>query len=857
MNSPSSVTALGSTTVLQTQTYYVSQSSVTCESNRLAVSVTVNQTQNNSSSVSACGSYTWSVNGVTYTNSGTYTVVSGCITNNLNLTILPITSNDSATITACDSYTWSSNGATYTTSGVYTNTTTNASGCPNIATLNLTINNSSTTSQTITACDSYTWSANGATYLTSGVYTNTTTNASGCPNVATLNLTINNSSTTSQTITACDTYTWSENGATYLTSGVYTNTTTNASGCPNIATLNLTINNSSTTSQTITACDSYTWSANGATYLTSGVYTYTTTNASGCPNVATLNLTINNSSTTSQTITACDTYTWSENGATYLTSGVYTNTTTNASGCPNVATLNLTINNSSTTSQTITACDTYTWTENGATYLTSGVYTNTTTNASGCLNVATLNLTIQNSTTYYQDADNDGFGNPAVSVQSCSGSPIGYVTFGTDCNDINSAINPVAVDVCYDGLDNNCDGIIDNGCTPIVSTLSSGSCGVTLAGWYSSVSVNNVAFAQGYRFKITKVDMVTNAPLSAAVILDKPVNNISLSNVPGVSYNSRYQFEIAVKYNNVWQPFFGTPCYVNTPNPVSTIGSQCGTTLTTLNQWITTTAVPVVTAYRFRVTQLNSSLLPVGVAQVTTQGANKFNMTQLSGILYATSYSVEVALRNTDGSYLDYNVTCTITTPAYPTTQVRLAQCDNYAVTSNTELISADVVSGATAYRFRLFNSALGYDFGIDKTSNKFALNNFPGLVAGEIYSVQVAVKMPNEASFGPFSKTCTLVTPGVSRVTPTEVVLVVTNEFGALAYPNPFAENFKLDVKTNSEENLSVKVYDMIGKLVESRTIVSSEIETLEAGTNYPSGVYNVIVSQGSNTKTLRVIKR
>uniref|UniRef100_UPI0037510DD2 T9SS type A sorting domain-containing protein n=1 Tax=Flavobacterium sp. TaxID=239 RepID=UPI0037510DD2 len=74
---------------------------------------------------------------------------------------------------------------------------------------------------------------------------------------------------------------------------------------------------------------------------------------------------------------------------------------------------------------------------------------------------------------------------------------------------------------------------------------------------------------------------------------------------------------------------------------------------------------------------------------------------------------------------------------------------------------------------------------------------------------------------------------------------------------PNPFAENFKLDVKTNSEENLSVKVYDMIGKLVESRTIVSSEIETLEVGTNYPSGVYNVIVSQGSNTKTLRVIKR
>jgi hypothetical protein len=81
--------------------------------------------------------------------------------------------------------------------------------------------------------------------------------------------------------------------------------------------------------------------------------------------------------------------------------------------------------------------------------------------------------------------------------------------------------------------------------------------------------------------------------------------------------------------------------------------------------------------------------------------------------------------------------------------------------------------------------------------------------------------------------------------------------EFKATAYPNPFAENFKLDVKSSSEEALQINVYDMLGKLVESRILETTEVEGLEVGANYTSGVYNVIVSQGDTVKTLRVIKR
>ncbi|WP_298118833.1 T9SS type A sorting domain-containing protein, partial [Flavobacterium sp.] len=73
----------------------------------------------------------------------------------------------------------------------------------------------------------------------------------------------------------------------------------------------------------------------------------------------------------------------------------------------------------------------------------------------------------------------------------------------------------------------------------------------------------------------------------------------------------------------------------------------------------------------------------------------------------------------------------------------------------------------------------------------------------------------------------------------------------------NPFAENFKLDVNTSSEEVIKVSVYDMIGKQVEQRQINVSDVASFEVGNNYPSGVYNVIVTQGENIQTLRVIKR
>jgi hypothetical protein len=60
----------------------------------------------------------------------------------------------------------------------------------------------------------------------------------------------------------------------------------------------------------------------------------------------------------------------------------------------------------------------------------------------------------------YADGDEDTYGDAAASVLSCD-PRAGYVADGTDCDDVDVAINPGADEICGDGIDNDCD---TNGC---------------------------------------------------------------------------------------------------------------------------------------------------------------------------------------------------------------------------------------------------------------------------------------------------------------------------------------------------------------------------------------------------------
>lgn len=191
-----------------------------------------------------------------------------------------------------------------------------------------------------TACDSYTSPSGNYSWTSSNTYMDTLTNAAGCDSVITINLTVNYSTTGTDTQTACDTYTWID-GNTYTSSNTTaTHTLTNAAGCDSVVTLNLTINNSVINNAApITACDSA--QINGNWYNTSQTVTdvFTGGAANGCDSTVITPLTIQQSPTASagSDITICE-------DAGYTLSGAATNQlsilwTTNGDGLFDDATL--------------------------------------------------------------------------------------------------------------------------------------------------------------------------------------------------------------------------------------------------------------------------------------------------------------------------------------------------------------------------------------------------------------------------------------------------------------------------------------------------------------------------------------
>ena len=356
--------------------------------------------------------------------------------------------NNSGTDTqvACDSLRWIDNILYTANNTTATDTLTNFANGDSIVTLNLTIINSTSSAMSDTACGSYTWSTDGNTYTSSGLYTSAGTNSLGCIHTDSLVLTITinnvNLFATSSNV-SCNGFTdgslvatatggispyqyslgggLSQNSGTFsnLTAGSYYIDVTDSDGCTSNQSIIITepnplfVNAFSTDISCFGYCDgdafamasggtppySYMWWNNFANTpniigLCSGIYNVWVEDANSCNQISISDDTVSISEppplVLNNTINGCDSVLIGSNY--YTISGAYTDTLTSVNGCDSVVNTNLTIGQNTSSYDTLSVSASIVW--NGMPLNVSGDYSVTLVNSVGCDSIVNLNLTV-------------------------------------------------------------------------------------------------------------------------------------------------------------------------------------------------------------------------------------------------------------------------------------------------------------------------------------------------------------------------------------------------------------------------------------------------------------------------------
>ena len=380
------------------------------------------------------------------------------------------------------------------------------------------------------------------------------------------------------------------------------------------------------------------------------------------------------------------------------------------------------------------------------------------------------------------------------------------------------------------------------------TALQANSCGATIANMNSLVYADLVNGATGYRFK------VVNNTTSAVQTIDRPQHWFAFNMLSSYDYNTPYTISVQVQKDGVWTGYYGATCTVNSPNIAATgvmqiNPSQCGMTLPTIGTVIATTPVAGATGYKFRITNTTANAMGNNLVQEITRTNHWFTLGMLSRYNYGSSYTVEVAVKTT-GAFTPYGNACTVYSPSAPT----LASCGQTVATATT-LVRTTAMTLATQYRFQVTRMSTQETITFDTANYWFSFRvNVPGYAAGEQYGVRVAVM--TAGAWSPYGDACDITAPIASARTIEEAAPSEANLFKPVAYPNPFASTFGISLATPSADVVHVMVYDLQGRLIEKQNVFVSQLDSLQIGTNYPSGDYLLVVAQGANIKSSHIHK-
>jgi hypothetical protein len=177
--------------------------------------------------------------------------------------------------------------------------------------------------------------------------------------------------------------------------------------------------------------------------------------------------------------------------------------------------------------------------------------------------------------TYYRDADGDFHGDPnnPITGTECS-VPSGYVRSNDDCDDAHSTAFPGAPEIC-DGIDNNCDGQVDEGCSGTCQNASSlSTTNITLTGarlnW--TAATNPAAWEVQYK-STAKGSKWTSLTLAGF---------IRSTNILRLMANQVYNWHIRAKCGKKWTKYSNVVSFTTGSGLIA--GSTTAQSVTTKNK---------------------------------------------------------------------------------------------------------------------------------------------------------------------------------------------------------------------------------------------------------------------------------